>query len=714
MTVHRVALRVGAVMAAAFCLLAGLTAPVQAQQPDLRISGIGNIELRVGGGAQNVNIQVENRSNQPTGIAFGVRLTMTVPLTEFGVHIASANGNCTRSNNDSFMECDLGDIQPGQSANVAAQIGVLGNSNVPPGETRNGSAQLSLSSGGQGSFNVRLQGPDRPEGVAEVTGVVTDENTGDGLDGADVFLTDSVGVELSTRTDDNGNYRFADEQIAPGTIGIQASKDGYETQQTTVTGQAGQSVNVERIALRSTASPTPSESPAEEETTAPPSETPIAAAPASAESGGGGTFTTIMIILGILFVLLGIGAIVLLVIRRRRERNEGDGPDGADDPISGPRGPRPTPGSHGVYRPAPTQVMGGRGPIPAVGPQPALANAQTMMMQPAAVPAGETAVLPRAGDPPGPRPPVAGSPPPPRPAAPTYGSAAATMAYEEPPGRHAGPAPAPGRYDEPTQVGRPGYGGGTYGSPAARPERGGYGSPASYDSGNSYGPDPYTQPQPSYDHQGGNYRGGYEPASGYDGGGYERAAGGSPGYERAGGAPGYDEAGGSPGYERAGGTGGYERPGGGAYRGGGYGDADRAGAPGAGAPGSGYGGGQTYGQPSGQAHGRPSSGQAYGQPGSGQAYGQPNGGQTYGQPGGGRAYGQPAGGQAYGQPGYDGQPAYDQPRYEAPPQGHAAPRAHDPAAQQRGYANGYPDEPVDPRPRHAEPPTERRLDWLDQ
>jgi carboxypeptidase family protein len=708
-TVHRVALRVGAVMAAAVCLLAGLTTPAQAQQgPDVRIAGLGNVQLQVGGAAQSVTIRVENRSNDPlNGNANDVQLTMIVPLTEFGVQIASANGECSLSSNNTRMDCNLGDIPAGQSQQIVAQIAVPGNSPVQAGETESGNAQVSLSTGGQGSFNVRVQGPDRPPGVPEVSGVVTDENTGEGIEGANVFLTDGQQTQIDTTTDSDGNFRFTGD-IAAGTIGLRATSDGYEANDDTFTAVAGEPLTGLQISLRSTASPTPSATPAA--TTAPPSTGTPVAAPASADSGGG-TFTTIMIILGGLFVLLGIGAIVLLIIRRRREKNEDEGPEGADGPISGPRGPSPTPGSHGVYRPSPTQVMGPRGPLPAVGPQPALANAQTMMMQPA----GETAVLPRAGDPPGPRPPVAGSPPPPRSAAPTYSSAAATRAYEEPPGRHANPAPGPGRYDEPTQIGR-GHGGtygnppgSTYGSPAAgqpygdpaggqsygspaggqsygspaggqsygspaggqsygspaggqsygspaggqsygspaggqsygspaggqsygdsagRHERGGYGSSQSYDGGGSYGPDPYTQPQPSYD-QGGYNRGGYESGGGgYDRGGHDRAPG---GYDR------------SAGYEA--------RPGG--HHGDGYGDAGQGAAPGGGS----HRGGQTYGQPD------------YERPGHGQ----------------------------YGTPGHAQQPPQ-------PP----------PTAEQPGYGSGYPDQSREPRPRHGEPTERRRLDWLDQ
>jgi Carboxypeptidase regulatory-like domain len=560
-TVHRVALRAGVVTAMAAALLAGfLTAPAHAQ-PQLRLGQIGNVDLRVGGGSQVVTIQVQNASNDPVnGTARNVQLTMTVPLAEFGVHIASAADGCNLTSDNTRMDCNLGDIAPGDARNLVTQVGVQPNSTLQSGETRNGNGQVALGGGGQTTFNVRLQGPDRPQPVANIAGIVTDELTGEGIEGADVFLTDSQGAEFEADTNSDGQFSFQGQDIAAGTIGIQASADGYESFSITEDVGPGESLTDLQLALVSTTPPTSAPPP----TTEAPATTgaPTVAAAAEETSSGGGTFTTIMIILGVLFVLLGIGAIVFLIIRRRREKGEDDGPAGADGPF-GPRGPAPTPGSHGVYRPTPTQVMGPRGPLPAVGPQPALANAPTVMHQRAG--ADETALLPRAGDAPtapispvrpaGPRPPVAGNPPPPRPAAPTYGTPApATQAFHSPGGRHAGSPPAP--YDDTTQARQP-YGG-QYGSPGGRHERGGYGS--SYDNG-SYGPDPYTKPQSPYER--GDYR---------DGGGYDRPADHHAGNDyRAGGYGGAGSSGyGQSGYDDRSGYGGQH----GGYDRGGYGGQD--------------------------------------------------------------------------------------------------------------------------------------------
>jgi hypothetical protein len=433
-TGRRAALRAGVVTALVAGLLVMIPMPAQAQNPDLRLDGIGSIELRVGGGAQSVQIKVENRDDEaPAG---QVGLTMTVPLADLGVHIASAPPECGLTNNNTRMDCTIAQIPPGQTWVGLTQVSVHGNSPLQAGETRNGTAQVVLSGGDQQQFNVRLEGPERPPGVPEVSGFVTDEATGERIEGAAVLLVDSQNAEFRTGTNGNGEYRFAGEAIAPGALGLRASKEGFEGQENIQQGQAGQPLTGIQLTLRSTAAPTPSATPTPTPT---PTATSTPAPVAVADSGGSGGsfFTTLLVVLGLLLVLLGVGAIGLLIIRRRRERAEDEGPAGAAAPTSGPRGPRP--GGPGGYRPPPapaTQVMRTRGgPLPAVGPSPALADAPTMLQQRVGS-ADQTAVLPRAGDPPGPRPPAAGSPPPPRPAAPTYGTPSAGSG--DPRGRHAG------------------------------------------------------------------------------------------------------------------------------------------------------------------------------------------------------------------------------------------------------------------------------------
>jgi hypothetical protein len=699
-----VAIRAGVVAAMVAGLLTFVAAPAQADH-DVRLGGVGNVELRVGGGPQNVQLRVENRNGSHTnpvdGTVRGVTLTMTVPLADRGVNIASTPDGCSLSSNNTRMDCTLPDIPSGQTWSGVAQLAVQGNSSVQAGETENGTAQVQLSTGGQTTYNVRVQGPDRPPGVAEVAGFVTNEQTGDPIPDAQVFLTDGQGVELQTSTNDSGQYRFSGQDIAAGSIGLRASKDGFESFSTTKDVQPGESVTIQ-LAIRSTATSAPPETSAPP-TTAPPGSPTVV--PVADTSSGGSFFTTVMVVLGIVFVLLGVGAIALLIYRRRKERleDEGDeGPEGAGGPISGPPGPRPTPGSHGVYRPSETQVMGGAQtqvmgpggrPVPAVGPQPALASAQTSMMRPTAANANDqTAMIPRATDPtgpPGPRPPVAGTPPPPRPAAPTYGGTP-VAGYEDPRGRHGAP---PDRYDNPTELyggrgqadgygrsgpptqpGQPGQADG-YGrsGPPSQPDRFGqrgqaYGSPAAgaapppapAPGGGTYGNPAHGSPAGRPEPGGYGTEGGYRPADG----GY-RAEPAPPAHGRHDRGGGY----GTPAYE-----------GGGSY------------------------GPDPYSQPAQPAGYEPD---GYEQPTS--SYG----GQGYrgsGAGGYGSADGYGGSGGHQGSGGYDRSGGYSGQTYGQQQPGHAAPPAEQPA----GYeGNDYYDESGAPRSRRADPPERRRLDWLD-
>jgi hypothetical protein len=518
---HRMAAAVAAGLFVA--LLPAVPAPAQGQQPQVRLESVNNVQLQVGGGNQNVEIRIQNQD--PALPAQNVTFTMTVPLTEFGVNIASVPGGCRAQNNNSFMECTIAAIGGGQTASVVAQLGVPGNSPVQAGDSRNGTGQVNLTGNFQGStsFNVRLQGPDRPEGVPEVSGVVRDEVTAEPIEDARVLLADGQQQIFETSTNANGEFSFRDEQIAPGNLFIDPSKDGYlDGEPFEFAGQAGEPLTELAITLRSEASPTPTPSPTPTATAT--ATAPAVAPAASSDSGGPSFFTIVMLILGGLLVLAGVGAMIWMWYRRRKERREDEGPEGADSPTSGPRGPLPTPGSRGVYHPTPTQAMGaaptqvlgggqtqvlgaGARALPAVGPRPGLADATTMMHGRGTA-ADETAMLPRAGSPAvpyggdptaatrpiGPRPPQPGPPPPPRRPAPTYGTpppyedprgyggAQPTQAYGSPSGRHASPAPSShdGGYDR---------------NPRDR---------GSYDDG-SYGPDPYTQPSA-----------GHRPGAGYE------------------------------------------------------------------------------------------------------------------------------------------------------------------------------------------------------
>jgi hypothetical protein len=591
-SVHRAAwaLRAGLTAALVAGVVATAATPAHAD-PQLHIDNVGTVQLQVGGGSQTVNLRVVNQAAaDEENTATGVTLTLTTPLDNRGVHIASAASGCSLGSNNTRMDCNIGSLGPGENWTGVIQLAVHGNSNIPPGQTQDGTAQIVVSatntSAPPRSFTVRLRGPEEAPRVTEVSGILTDIDTGEPIPNATVQLVDGEEQTHSVGTNDNGEFRFRDMDIAPGTIGLRARKEGYEGETFTRRAEPGDRITDIRLVAKSTASPSPSASPSGSPTPTP-SGSASAAPPPPADDGGSTFFTTLMVTLGVILVLAGIGAIVFMVWRRRQEEDD-DGYDDADDPISGPRGPRPPPGGRGAYRPSPTQVMGdaptqitrpgGGPPLPAVGPRPALADAPTMLLGAAgAAGADQTTVLPRQ-IPPSPHSPGSGGPTAPRPPAPGYGqpgqpgygspAAPSSGGYSGAYGSPAAPG-APSGYSGPTAgYGNPatsGYGSSGGGYAADQPTYGGYGtdqptgrhghSGHGYDrpepaSGGGYGPDPYTRPA--------------SPAPGYGQPGYGQPGYGQPGYEQ----PGYDPAG----QHRAGGgeTPGYD---------GGYRHADHGGRP---------------------------------------------------------------------------------------------------------------------------------------
>ena len=78
-------------------------------------------------------------------------------------------------------------------------------------------AALSLVLAGTGCFSGRAEGP----GV--ITGYVYDDETGEGIPGAEVVLIPS---EITVRSGPDGSYRF--EQLPRGRYTVRASAAGYK------------------------------------------------------------------------------------------------------------------------------------------------------------------------------------------------------------------------------------------------------------------------------------------------------------------------------------------------------------------------------------------------------------------------------------------------------------------------------------------------------
>lgn len=587
-----------------------------------------------------------------------------------------------------------------------------------------------------------------PQTVKSIAGKVVNQ-AGEGVAGAIVLIKDSAGNQYDTNSDSNGNFRFTgsrDRPIAPGRIDLGARAEN-QSRVVNFTANAGQSVTGQRItlAIGASASPTPtpttSESalptedpfedafPEDEETA---SESAVAQAPASNEdSGGFGNW--LLILLGGLFVAVGVGTIVLLWMKRKEnDEAEADG----DAPAGAPAGA--VPAARGSFAGADdqTRVVNrvGAAPDPTMVGGPGLSNAPTMMHQPV----------------------VDDVPPDP------YG--APPQPYGAPSGPGQGGWSGGGYGEEPGGYGAAGYGnapssGGGYGN--APSSGGGYGNGPS--SGDGYGNRDYGAGSGGADYPPAGGAGGYgerydEPTGRYTGdqtrypapadpyatGMYEPEAG-----------QGYGQAEPAGGYGRGEPTGGYGRGG----AGGGYGQGEPTGGYGQGDGTRAYGAGEAGGYgPTDQTRGYEPGGYGQGEPTGGYGQSDPNrGGYSPGEPAGG-GYGQsePTGGYGasgggYGQEpaqqrggydnaGYDETNRYNQGGYgqgggygQEPPQQRAGyddayPQGggygqggygQEPPQQRAGYDNNYYGDPAQAagHGRPDGPPAERgggrRLDWLD-
>ncbi|GAA0808784.1 carboxypeptidase-like regulatory domain-containing protein [Spirilliplanes yamanashiensis] len=464
------------------------------------------------------------RAGETTKLAFQV--TNKDPQTQSIDIVVSGDGvTCAGS------QCDFTESFDGNQTKPYVVDLVAGD--VKPGDQKNGSVQIVAAIGGddgKASRRITVRGPDAVQRIDGIKGRVRDQFNA-AVPGATVAYSDSAGHRGETTSDGDGNYSFPSTDqnpISPGRIEIGARKDGFSVFTTSVNGQAGRSVTANLTLAGAAATPTatPTATPS---ATLEPSEEVVeevvpeatTGAPAlQAASDDEGSSSLVFIIAGALLVAVGIGAIILVFVRRK----EKDGDD--DDPGLTPAGvPAAAPAQRygaadatrvaartgGLPPPDATMVTSGAA-IP-----PALANAQTMLHQ--AVPADDEFPDPYGA----PARPVSGAHPqtwnqPPAgpygaaPAAPTYGTPAAPpQRYEEPTGMYqpdrGGAYPQQGgtygggvRPDEPYRSG--GYGGG-YEQPPA-PQGGGYG--AGIDAGGGYGGARGT----------GSYGGGAPQAGGYD------------------------------------------------------------------------------------------------------------------------------------------------------------------------------------------------------
>ncbi|MER7167392.1 hypothetical protein ABT336_15145 [Micromonospora sp. NPDC000207] len=233
---------------------------------------------------------------------------------------------------------------------------------------RNGSGPLTVRAGGDsGTVNVTVRGrqqeptppepepePTRPQvqTVRAVSGKVVVQANGDAVSNATVILLDGNGRRHETSSDGSGNFRFGgstSNPISPGQLQLGASKDTARATMT-VGGSNGQSITGQRIRLpirvEESPSPTPSatEEPAptveateeanEDETTE--NTEAVQAQEPTGNQDSGGMGGMLLILLGALFVAIGVGTFVLLYLKRR-DNDDGDEDDSAVAAGAAPR-----------------------------------------------------------------------------------------------------------------------------------------------------------------------------------------------------------------------------------------------------------------------------------------------------------------------------------------------------------------------------------------
>ncbi len=334
MTTH---LRARTAQAGAFlALVAGLVAinPAAAlAAPGVQINRVSERNV-ASGSTVTISYTVSNQGEAP---ADGDNLIEIEVSANNG---GSCSSNCTPSqsitNPQGFdSSVTMPTVAAGQSRQVTITIAAQG---------KNAAGEPATDSK---STTITVKGPDAPTNVRQVSGRVKDDG-GDGVSGVRVVMRDSAGKQFNTSTNGSGGYAFSSSDanpIAAGSIRIAAAKDGYESASAQVQGGVGQTVNVP-LTIKKVVAPSPSASASasasaspsatEEETEEEPTDEetgvnlPDTNEAASNSEDEGSNW--LLIIMGVLLVAAGIGAMVLVWLRRKNAK-PGDGSNTGMTPV---------------------------------------------------------------------------------------------------------------------------------------------------------------------------------------------------------------------------------------------------------------------------------------------------------------------------------------------------------------------------------------------
>ncbi|MBB2944927.1 hypothetical protein FB565_004660 [Actinoplanes lutulentus] len=546
----------GAFLALVAGLVAGVQTPALADPPGVQITNLSSTEVSTGS-TVTMQYTISNPGSGDGG-------------EEGGGQQQAGSANIKVSGMDCSGDCS----SVRQIESSSSFTATLTAPSVAAGETKDVTVKVTATINGEtgeASQTVTVKGADKPTNVTRVSGKIKD---GDGakVAGVSVAMQDGAGNAYETTTNSDGSYSFIASDSKPieaGNITVGALKDGYTGTTVTVQGTSGKSVNVP-ITLKKLAAASPSATPSasvsasavpteevvepEDEETTEESAPPVAQDTVSGDAEGGTNW--LLIIMGVLLVAAGIGAIVLVLMRRKNAA--GEGPDGAPAGPGGPGGPAPAMGGFDATRVAAPVGAGRGGDATMVAPMGGgIGDAPTMIHRPvvedefpdpygAPVPPqggyvgtnSQWGAAEQAGNGYGGQQQQYGAQPQYGQQAGAYGQqgqAAPQQRYDEHTNLYQPEqAQQPQRYDEHTSLYQPeqgaGYGGGYGAQGGGYDQAGGYGTQAGYDQ--------QQQPQGGYGAQDGyDQAGGYGTQAGYDqAGGYGAPAQGGayPGYDQGG------------------------------------------------------------------------------------------------------------------------------------------------------------------------------------
>ncbi|RKR89065.1 carboxypeptidase family protein [Micromonospora pisi] len=297
--------------------------------------------------------QVRNISASPSSVESGGTTEIKYTLNFGGVLGSADPANISVSSSNPKLVCVDGCTQSNvdQTGSYTARFKLDASPTANEQATITIRATAATGAPSTGTTQVTLVGKPAPpptqaavQTVKEISGRVTD-NEGKPVPNASVVLLDSQNHSFDATTSNSGSFKFLGttaSPISPGRIDLGASFDD-KNQRKQVNAAANQTLRDVRFVLAigaatpsASAEAPPSEEALPTDEAVPTDEATPGANPQAAsneEGSGGGMGPWLLIIVGGLLVALGVGAIVLLWMRRKENSDEDE--DGDTPPAGG-------------------------------------------------------------------------------------------------------------------------------------------------------------------------------------------------------------------------------------------------------------------------------------------------------------------------------------------------------------------------------------------